>query len=109
MGAVVEVTVNRQADDTAQVKLQSEAWELNVYASFAELRRLRTIEDTSWSDRRSLAIGTSAGAQVFWCEQDRQVTILVGHDDESWDVAVIVSLATVEDVLSLAEREIGAP
>ena len=107
---MVEVTVSRQADGTGQVKLQSAAgWELNFYASLGELRRLRSVEGMSWRDRRSLAIGMCAGAPVFWCEQDRQVTILVGHDDETWDVSVTVPLATVDDILRLAELEIGAP
>jgi hypothetical protein len=103
---VIEVNVDRQLDGTVAVKLQNECWELNIYASLADLRQLRTIEGRSWRDRQSLAIGRCAGAPVFWCEQDGQVSILVGSDDETWDVAVTVPLATVDDIVTRAEREI---
>jgi hypothetical protein len=34
-----------------------------------------------------------------------QAVILVGHDDQTWDIAVAVPSATVDETTSLAEQE----
>jgi hypothetical protein len=67
-----------------RVKLQDHAWELNVHAWLADLRKLTGIQDANWREGRSLRTGTCADAPVWWCEQDGQVTILVGADDQVW-------------------------
>jgi hypothetical protein len=96
---VVDVTIDLSAGDgAAAVKLQSAHWELNIRAPGTEFARLRDIEGADWDARRSLAVGTCAGAGVFWARSDDQVAILVGHDDETWDVAVLVPLATVHEI-----------
>lgn len=66
---------------------------------------LDNIRDADWAARRSLRIGTSAGAPVHWVISDDQVMILIGHDDETWDIAVAVPVAAVEQVVSLVRRE----
>jgi hypothetical protein len=66
--------------------------------------RLRGIEDADWVARRSLAVGTCAGSSVYWAMSGDQATILVGHDDETWDVGISVPLETVHEIVSLAER-----
>jgi hypothetical protein len=88
------------------VKLQTETWELNIWAPITDLVRLRDIRDADWAARRSLAIGTCAGAPVYWAASEGQVMILIGHDDETWDIGVAVPLATVQEVASLAERHL---
>lgn len=89
----------------AALKLATQAWQLNVRAPLTELMRLRDIRDADWTTRRSLAVGTSAGASVFWASSEGEVTILVGHDDETWDIAVTVPLAVVDEIVSLATEE----
>jgi hypothetical protein len=101
---VVDVTIDLSAGDgPAAVKLQSPHWELNIRAPRAELARLRDIDRADWDSRRSLAVGTCAGAGVFWARSDDQVAILVGPDDESWDAAVLIPLATVHEIAARAE------
>lgn len=89
-------------DEPAAVKLQSPHWELNIRAQRTELARLRDIDGADWDSRRSLAVGTCAGAGVFWARSDDQVAILVGTDDESWDAAVLIPLATVHEIATRA-------
>jgi hypothetical protein len=103
---VVNVTLNEADGSEVSVKLQTETWELNVWASAAELVRLHGIEDADWTARRSLAIGTCAGAPVYWTMSGDQATILIGHDDETWDIGVSIPVATVHEIASLAERPI---
>jgi hypothetical protein len=77
---------------------------LNIWAPIAELVQLRDIGAADWDARRTLAIGTCADAPVFWAMSEGQATILIGHDDETWDVAVTIPLATVHEIASLAEQ-----
>jgi hypothetical protein len=99
---VVDVTIDLPAGDgLAAVKLQSPHWELNIRAARAELARLGDIDSADWDARRSLAVGTCAGAGVFWARSDDQVAILVGPDDETWDAAVLVPLTTVHEIAAL--------
>jgi hypothetical protein len=103
---VIDVTAEVEADGKVAVKLQGgDAWELNVRASPAEFALLRNIQHAT-SPGRSLAGGTCAGAPVWWNEQDGQVAILVGHDDVTWDIAFMVPLATVEEILRVVEQEL---
>src|SRR3954466_11475190 len=100
----MEVTLEEAADSLAVVKLQAEAWELNIRAPVADLARLRGIEDATWNTRRTLAIGTCADVPVFWAISQGHVAILIGHDDQTWDVAVTIPLATVHEIASLVEQ-----
>jgi hypothetical protein len=85
------------------VKLQSPEWELNVRATPDDLAGLRAIRDTDWAARRCLHIGESAGAGVHWSAEGETATIMVGHDDETWDIAVAVPTATIEAILANVE------
>ena len=85
---MVDVTVEARNDagNPGLVKLQSETWELNIRATTDELWKLAGIEKTDWVQRRVLKVGTCANAPVWWNERDGTVYILVGNDDEAWDI-----------------------
>ena len=88
------------------MKLQTETWEVNVWAALTDLAQLRNIRDADWTARRSMAIGTCAGASVYWAMLgEEQVSVLIGHDDETWDVGVTIPLATAYEIASLAEQQ----
>ncbi|MFG2007390.1 hypothetical protein ACGFNU_50395 [Spirillospora sp. NPDC048911] len=99
---MVDVTLDEADGSTFLVKLQAESWELNIRASATDLMRLRDIRDADWDARRSLAIGTCAGAGVFWAMSGDRVAILVGSDDETWDIAVAVPPAAVDEIVTRA-------
>jgi hypothetical protein len=101
---MVDVTLNEAAGSVVVMKLQTPTWEVNIEAPAADFVRLRSIDDADWNARRSLAIGTSAGARVYWAISGEQAMILIGHDDETWDIAVAVPQPTVREIASLAER-----
>lgn len=107
MASAVDVTAEIELDGNAAVKLQGgDTWELNIRALPADFMTLRDIQHTTHPRGRSLAIGRCADAPVWWNEEDGQVAILVGHDDVTWDVAVMVPLATVDDIVRLVEQEL---
>jgi hypothetical protein len=102
---MVDVTLNESTGDVVAMKLQTDAWELNIWAPLTDFMRLHEIKGSAWDTRRSLAIGTSADAPVYWVRSGGQAMVLVGHDDETWDIAVAMPLATVDEITSLAGQE----
>ncbi|MBC6462088.1 hypothetical protein, partial [Actinomadura sp. HBU206391] len=99
---MVAVTLNESAGSVVVMKLQTETWELNIWAPMTDLVRLHDIDDADWDTRRSLAIGTCAGSPVHWAMSGGRATILIGHDDETWDIAVTVPVQTVHEIAALA-------
>jgi len=86
------------------VKLQSDAAELNIWLTFSDIDAiLRGIP--SGQGVRALAAGTAAEAQAFWAlEPDGQLSIVVGHDDETWDFGVTLSPGTRDSLLKALQR-----
>ncbi|WP_117210174.1 hypothetical protein [Allorhizocola rhizosphaerae] len=83
------------------VKLQMPAWELNLRATPEELAGLRAIRGSDWAARRSLHIGQSAGSPVHWAMAEAgTAAVMVGADDETWDFAVMVPLASVDRIVA---------
>ena len=102
--SVVDVTVARGADDHLAVKLQTDEWEVNFHGSSADLVKLRRIRAAQWDERRSIRAGESAGAHVFWAIAGDRATLMIGRDDETWDVAVTIPLEAIEEIAREAER-----
>jgi hypothetical protein len=104
---VVEVTVEVESPgETGSVKLQGDTWELRFWARFTDLTRLRGVRGADRARSRSLQVGTCGGVPVWWSEEDGQVTMLVGRDAGSWDVAVMVPPSAVAELVALAEQEL---
>ena len=99
---MVDVTIEARndAENPGLVKLQGETWELNIWATTDELWTLAGIEKTDWVQRRTLKVGTCANAPAWWNERDGAVSILVGNDDEAWDIGVTIPLGTVHELLA---------
>ena len=100
----MDVCVEREADGRLAVKLQTDAWEINVRASVGDFMRLTEIPSADWSERRSIAAGESAGAAVFWASVDDHAALMIGHDDETWDLSVALPLRLVDEIV----REVAA-
>jgi hypothetical protein len=102
----VDVTVALETDGLLGVKLQTPAWEVNVRASPAEIASLRDIRGADWDTQRTIAAGRSAGESAFWAYEDCEVTLMIGHDEETWDIGVTIPVETVDELVSQAEREV---
>jgi len=82
------------------LKLQADGWEANVHASAEELLLLADIRSASWDERRSIQAGESAGAHVFWSAgEGDDANLMIGEDDETWDVSVAVPYAVIDQVV----------
>ncbi len=77
---------------------------LLVTATAAEVESLAAVEGADWIGRGSLQVGRALGHPVFWCAGERpdEVIVLVGHDDEAWELALTVPLSVVLDAVGQA-------
>jgi hypothetical protein len=100
----MDVTVSLEAEARLLVKLQTDALEVNVWASTEDISRLGHIRSADWNARRSIHAGESAGAQVHWASMGDQVTLMIGHDDETWDVAITMPIQVVDEIVRDAQR-----
>jgi hypothetical protein len=99
---MIQVTLDAEADPSPMLMLQAGTWEVHIRASLTDFSRLSGIRRANWDERRSLQVGECAGSPVFWSVAgDEHATILIGHDDETWDAALIVPLTTVDEILAL--------
>ena len=100
----VDVSVEREADGRLLVKLGTDAWEVNVRASADDFLGLAEVRSAGWQERHTLRAGESAGAPVFWATEGDQATLLIGLDDETWDVAFTLPLTVVDEIVREASR-----
>jgi hypothetical protein len=100
----VDVIIEVEADGHCLVKLQTAEWELNVRATKDEFRQLAVIRDADWVSRRSISVGVVAGAPAYWSSDGRSATVVVGHDDETWDLALTMPVEVVDEVVMGARR-----
>jgi hypothetical protein len=100
------VTIDENGEDPAVVvvMLQAPSWEFHFGVHLSELGRLRVIRGADWSSRRSLRVGDAAGIPVHWCmnSDDDTVTALVGNDDETWHIAFVMPVETIDRLLAEA-------
>ncbi|MFC0526876.1 hypothetical protein [Phytohabitans kaempferiae] len=82
------------------VKLQASGWELNLRATPAALATLGQIREADWAARRCLHVGESAGSRVHWAADGDTATIMVGHDDETWDIAMSLPVTAVDAIVA---------
>jgi hypothetical protein len=103
----VDVTLDFDVDEGCLVKIQDAAWEVNVRSPAVDFVRLRGIRSADWNTRKCIQAGRSAGSPVWWSSRGNAVMLLIGDDDETWDVAVTLPLAIVDDIASQAERQVA--
>jgi hypothetical protein len=85
------------------IKIQTDTYELNVWIPFDQIELLAMVPSTSW-EAGALKIGKAASSDVFWATENDVVSILIGHDDETWDVGIFLPMASFRDVLEKIER-----
>ncbi len=82
--------------------LVSDEVHLAVRVHASDLAQLSEIDRADWSTRSSLRVGTTLGHPVFWVRGESDVvTVLVGDDDETWELALTISTAVVASIVAL--------
>lgn len=78
------------------LSLSGQGFYLQIRISPEELASLSAVGATSWEDRTSIKAGQALGHPVFWCRSDEDanaVVVLVGADDEVWELWLEVPAA----------------
>jgi len=81
------------------VKISTDQWEINIGLTETDIATLKAVRPGSWAERESLRCGIVGRAPVFWSTKDRYLTLLIGDDDESWDIAVTLPNSTLTTIL----------
>src|SRR5580704_7035934 len=105
MSQQFEFAVELTADEGAPVafKFSCEYFELNVLVPQAQLRLLHRVPTQTWGSG-SICAGSSAGASVFWSAgEPGLVSIMVGPDDQTWNISASIPVSTFLAALSEAE------
>ena len=95
----IDMYVDEHGRDLVGAKFSNDTWELNVRATRSDLLGLAAIRAMDWGLRAMVHVGMCAGADVFWSSDGRIATITVGHDDETWDMAVSLPVELVDDLV----------
>lgn len=63
-----------------------------------EVELFRKVRDADWDERGSVRIGQCLGSPVFWCADERGISMLIGPDDESWGVSMNLPLCALDQI-----------
>ena len=95
----VSVAAQRKGKQVSYtLTLEAEVFEVNIHIPGDEAEELKLVASSRWEDG-SMQIGESAGVPVFWSTDEGMVAILVGADDENWDIALSVPVETMERII----------
>jgi hypothetical protein len=98
---IIDFTIEND-NENYLIKFQcGDIYELNIWLKKDELNLLKNIKNADWENRDSIKAGISSNASVFWAYDDKNkiVSILVGHDPETWDFSVTIPIKTIEKLL----------
>lgn len=71
-----------------------------VWVRLEEIDLFAKVHDADWNQRGSVRIGQCVKTPVFWCADDRGITLLVGPDDEAWGVSMNLPSFALEQIIS---------
>ena len=95
----VALGIDANKNNVVDVKLQADAYELNLSLRFDEVPKLK---DLPSFDSGARPIGTIAGSPAFWCADKGQVSILTPVGDECWDIGFWISAAAHQKIIEEA-------
>lgn len=86
------------------LKLQGSNWELNLRLSKEDIQTLhKGIKEADWSERKSIKAGaTCLSVPIYWNYEEKNniVCIILGEDDECWDVGFVISFSDFERIIT---------
>ena len=86
------------------LKLQGSNWELNLRLSKEDIQILhKNIKKADWSERKSIKAGTTCmSVPIYWNYEEKNniVCIILGEDDECWDVGFVISFSDFERIIT---------
>ena len=96
-----DVTIDEAfTDDNAAavlVKISNDYIEVNIYLN---KNLINLLIDFIEKNTNKIEAGSSANSSVFWLREDEVVYILIGEDDQSWDISLVVNETLLRDINS---------
>jgi len=102
--------IYRDDEKRYAIRLAMDACELTVHVPMTDVSKIAEVRSTPWL-KGALQIGESADAPAFWSVGDDEetkdtVSILLGHDDQTWDIAVRMPVSVIDDIArAIAKRD----
>lgn len=97
---MTDLDIEQELDGRLRVTLSSEEWQLSIRGTAGDLLQLENIDAADWNARRSIRAGASASSPVFWAVSEGVVSVLVGEDDELYDVAITIPIHLVHTLVA---------
>ncbi len=97
-------TINK-VESNILLKISCSQIELNLVMTEKEsVNLIENINDANWNRRKSIKAGICLDSNIFWCmNDDKSISLLIGHDDETWEIALIIPLQIINEL----EKETG--
>jgi hypothetical protein len=100
----LNIYANQAYDDdgipVACLGIDSVPFSLHLWIYGDQIDLIPRVREANWDDRQSLRIGRTAGTAAFWSADAELVSILLGKDDESWDVALRFPVDALDRIYS---------
>ncbi|PIE50523.1 MAG: hypothetical protein CSA38_02690 [Flavobacteriales bacterium] len=94
-----------KSKSSISIKLGNDYLELNISElKFEDIEKFKNIEEYKWENRNSIKAGKTLDSDVFWSFQEGRVTILIGQDDECWEVGINISLELLSNIIKQCEN-----
>lgn len=92
-------------DHIVSIKLSADYLEINLRLNEEEISGLSEIDTADWNRRGSIRLGSCLNEPVFWsAAEEGCVSMLIGADDEVWDIGLVLSAATFQLIRREVER-----
>ena len=85
-----EASADYDAPDQV-LRISGPGFYLMIQMPINELVSLRGVQAASWNERGTISAGKALGKPVHWCQSSVDpgaVSVLVGADDETWELAL---------------------
>lgn len=87
------------ATECVLLKIGCALFEANFWIPLPDMEKLKRVRETAPEDE-SIQIGHSAGSPAFWSRGEGDlVMIVVGDDDQTWDIGLSVPDAIFTEIL----------
>jgi hypothetical protein len=99
----VDTGFNVDYDDQDQLlTLASPEFVIQIGGDPDTFRAVAVAASASWEERQSVPAGRCLEQPVFWCQgsEPDTVQVLIGPDDETWSLALVLSATVVDDIVA---------
>jgi hypothetical protein len=86
-------------DGCVRLALSTDQFHVVVHIPPEQLPRFAEVGGRRWTDG-AIPIGRCAGGGAFWSTNDGALSLLIGHDDQTWDVSLSMPADTLTQIMA---------